>query len=171
MDPALSRWLDGPHGTVSPEEARLVTERLAADPRLAADVERLRADLDLFRADVASAGSRRATPGAASLADRVLARVAAGASDASDEERFHAVARRWSAAAAILVALGVGGSLALDRAATPAEAADAAALTSLVETHRFSLEVDLALDQRQVVAPVAPPADDIPHAPTDESPR
>jgi anti-sigma factor RsiW len=175
IDPAMSRWLDG---AASPEEARLVESRLAADPRLAAEVERLRADLDLFRADVRPRGASLAvaTLAVATLADgdmveRVLAAVAAGEPGPTDEERFRRVARRWSAAAAVLVAVGVGGSVAVDRIAPPAEAGDSAALTSFVEINRFSLEVDLALDQRQVSPPVAPSLPPAPSAPSDARPR
>jgi hypothetical protein len=137
------------------------SERLESSERLGAE-ERLRADLDLFRADVRP----RIDP---SLADRVLAAVAAGAHRASDEERFQVAARRWSAAAAVLVAVGVGGSLALDRVARPAEAGDSAALTSFVETNRFSLEVDLALDQRPVAPASGPSAPS--NDPSDARPR
>jgi anti-sigma-K factor RskA len=157
-DPATSRWLDG---LASPEEARRIEGRIAADPGFAAEVERLRGDLDLFRADVAT---RRPS---GSLADRVLAAVAAGGSASGDEERFQAAARRWAAAAAVLAAVGVGGSVMIDRIAPPAEAGDAAALTTFVETNRFSLEIDLALDQRQVAAP----ADASSPSPSDSSPR
>jgi anti-sigma factor RsiW len=160
IDAALSRWLDG---EASPEEARLVSKRLAADPALSAQVERLRADLDLFRDDARPKAS-------GSLADRVLAAVAAGEPGPSDEERFRAAARRWSAAAAVLLALGVGGSLAIDRLAPASEAGDGETLTSLVERHRLSLEVDLALDRRDV-APAAGSPDAPSDAPSDARPR
>jgi anti-sigma factor RsiW len=142
FDPALSRWLDG---EAAPEEARLVEERLAADPALRARVERWRADADLFRADVRPRED-------AGLADRVLAAVASGVGGGlDDEERFHRAARRWSVAAAVLMAVGVGGSIAIDRVLTPAPD-DPETLTSLVESNRLDVEVDLFLDQR----PVAP---------------
>ena len=98
LDPALSRWIDG---ACDADEARRVEARLASDPALAAEVDRLRAAMDVFREDAAAAAPDR-------LGERVLAAVARG-DDESD--RFHALARRYAAAAAVLLAVGVGGTV------------------------------------------------------------
>jgi anti-sigma factor RsiW len=100
FDLAVSRWLDG---EASPDEARAVEARIAADPALAARVARLRAAGDALRDDVPAAPE--------GMAARVYLSVVGGH---AESERFHAVARRYAAAAAVILALGVGGTLWVD---------------------------------------------------------
>jgi anti-sigma factor RsiW len=104
FDMQVSRWLDG---EASADEARAVEARIAADPALSARVAQWRAAGDALRDDVP------AVP--AGLAARVYLSVVGGH---AESERFHAVARRYAAAAGVILALGVGGSLWVDRAAS-----------------------------------------------------
>ena len=103
FDLQVSRWLDG---EASPDEARAVEARVAADPVLAARVAQWRAAGDALRDDVPAVPE--------GLAARVYLSAVGGH---AESERFHAVARRYAAAAGIILALGVGGSLWVDRAA------------------------------------------------------
>ena len=89
---------------------------------------RLDAALDAWRRDVSTATPRPA------LAERVLAAVARG----DDEDaRFRRLARTYAAAAAVVAALGVGGTFWLRRAAPDAPVA--APSVADVENARFSL--------------------------------
>ena len=95
---ALSRWLDGESTS---EEAKAVKARLAGDPALATEVERLREDVAVWR-------DASRVPPPERLAERVLASVASGD---VETERFRTVAKRTAIAASALLALGVGGSV------------------------------------------------------------
>jgi anti-sigma factor RsiW len=112
FDLRVSRWLDG---RASPEEARAVEARLAADPSAAAAVARLRAAGDALRDDVPAVPE--------GLAARVYLSAVGGH---AESERFHAVAKRYAAAAAVILALGVGGSLWVDRVPKHASAGEPA---------------------------------------------
>ncbi len=133
LDPALSRWLDG---RATPEEARAVEARLASDPRLAAEVARLAAAMDSLREDAAKQGPHP------DLAVRVLAAVANGDPDAHEARRFARAARWWSVAAAVLFAVGVGGTLAVRRAGggQGPQALDSSDLLAHVESWRMAEE-------------------------------
>jgi anti-sigma factor RsiW len=120
LDPALSRWLDG---EASPEEARLVEQRLASDPAAAAEVARLRATVDAWRRDVS-------LPAPDGLAARVLRTVAIGD---DERERFRAVSRRYAAAAAVLLAVGVGGTAWARRPVPPPPSDSAPSVVDLEE--------------------------------------
>ena len=97
FDISVSRWLDG---EASPEQARAVEARIAADPTLAAAVARWRAAGEALRDDVPAVPH--------GLASRVYLEAVGGR---AETDRFHAVARRYAAAAGVILALGVGGSL------------------------------------------------------------
>jgi hypothetical protein len=106
----LSRWMDG---RATPAEAALAEGLVARDADAAAWVRRLREASDALRA-----AARRAPP--EDLADRVLAAaVPAGGELAA----FRRAARRYVAAAAVLLGLGLGGSVWIDRSGGPAAAA------------------------------------------------
>jgi anti-sigma factor RsiW len=98
LTPLLSRWLDG---RVTPKEARQVELLLASDPAAAEAVRRLRETSEVLRASTRS----EASP---DLADRVLA---LGAYRGGEVAAFRRVARRYAAAAVVLLGLGVGGSV------------------------------------------------------------
>jgi anti-sigma factor RsiW len=104
LTPLLSRWLDG---RATPDEERSALRLLASDPEAAAEVARLRRAADVLRRE------SRSDP-APGLADRVLAAGAVGAGEMAAARRL---ARRYVAAAAVLLGLGVGGSLWLARGA------------------------------------------------------
>jgi anti-sigma factor RsiW len=120
LTPLLSRWLDG---RVTPKEARLVEMRLASDPEAAEAVRRLREASDVLRATSRS----EAVP---DLADRVLA---AGAYRSGEFAAFRRVARRYVAAAVVLLGLGVGGSLWAETRPAPPAALDDPARTYIEE--------------------------------------
>jgi anti-sigma factor RsiW len=130
FDLAVSRWLDG---EASPEEARAVEARVAADPALAEAVAKWRAAGDALRDDVPAAPR--------GLAARVYL---SALSACSESDRFHAVAKRYAAAAAAILALGVGGSLWLDRTAKPVAASEpAGTLADLLVERRVELSYGL----------------------------
>jgi anti-sigma factor RsiW len=112
FDLSVSRWLDG---EASPAEAAAVEARIAADPALAAAVARCRAAGEALRDDV-PAPSR-------GLASRVYLEAVGGRAEA---ERFHALARRYAAAAGVILALGVGGSIWVERGSSSATAGEPA---------------------------------------------
>jgi anti-sigma factor RsiW len=111
-DVRLSRYVDG---LCSPAEAREVEAALAADPALADEVRAWRDAAAALRAD-------RAAP-RADLADRVIAGLSAGP---REDALFQRIARRYAAAAAVLLAVGLGGT-AFARAATAAKVTKGAA--------------------------------------------
>jgi anti-sigma factor RsiW len=114
MTPLLSRWLDG---RTTPKESRHVELLLASDPAAAEAVRRLREASEVLRASTPA----DAAPG---LADRVLA---LGAYRGGEIAAFRRVARRYAAAAVVLLGLGVGGSVwSATRPARPAELDDPA---------------------------------------------
>ena len=104
LSPDESRYVDG---EMSEAETRSMEHRLAADPAAAARVEAWRNAMGLWRDDT----QRAAAPVAAEpdvLADRVLASLA------RDERRGVVslyVARRYAAAAVLLMAVGVTGTI------------------------------------------------------------
>jgi anti-sigma factor RsiW len=98
LTPLLSRWLDG---RTTPKESQEVERLLASDPAAAAAVRRLREAADVLRAS-----ARRDPP--VDLADRVLAE---GAFHGGEIAVFRRVARRYAAAAALLLATGVAGTV------------------------------------------------------------
>jgi anti-sigma factor RsiW len=104
LTPLLSRWLDG---RATPQESVEVERLLASDPAAAAAVERLREAAKVMRSASARVGPRP------DLADRVLA---AGGVGSGELVAFRRLARRYVAAAAVLLGIGVSGSLWLDRA-------------------------------------------------------
>ena len=142
IDPALSRWIDG---RCDDAEARQITERLASEPGLKAEVESLRAAMDAFREDVPTTVPH-------GLAERVLASAARGD---DESERFRALARRYAAAAAVLLAVGVGGSVwvagaeGFDGARDPSGSPSQPTLSDLVDGHMKS-EQYVALDALSV---------------------
>jgi anti-sigma factor RsiW len=138
FDLAVSRWLDG---EASPDEARAVEARIAANPALAARVARWRAAGDALRDDVPAAPE--------GLAARVYLSVAGGH---AESERFHAVARRYTAAAAVLLALGVGGSLWVDRAQAQHGAEPRGTLADLAALRQAEVSYGL-LDSNASVVP------------------
>ena len=110
-----------------------------ASPKIPLDDDALLARaLDAFRADAA----RLPADG---LAARVLAGVRRG--DA-DERRFERVARVYAAAAAVLLVVGVGGSLAVRRS-VPASARVAPRLDDL-EAARLAQELAVTIDDQRV---------------------
>lgn len=149
LDPALSRWLDGQS---SPEEAKEVEARLESDPRLAAQVARLREAMATLKADAARAPHP-------DLAVRVLASVARGDPAAVEVARFDRAARRWAIAAALLIAVGGGGTAALradrDGTGTPSlESGDGATHDLLAHVESSRAETERALD----LSPASPDA-------------
>ena len=138
LDAAVSRWLDGECGA---DEARRVEARVAADPALAEEVARLRSAMDAFRDDASAAAPE-------ALAERVLASAARGE---QESEQFRGLARRYAAAAAVLLAVGVGGSVWVAPAASSASAqrAGTASLVDLEES-QMARELYVALDEQPV---------------------
>ena len=139
LDAAVSRWLDGECGA---DEARRVEARIAADPALAAEVARLKAAMDAFRDDAGAAPPQ-------ALAERVLASAVRGE---QESERFRALARRYSAAAAVLLAVGVGGSVWVAPAAPAPSSAGRTGAASLadLEESQMARELYVALDEQPI---------------------
>lgn len=105
-----SRFLDG---ELPPDAARRLESRLAADPQRAERLEAYREAMDVWREDAACA-SRAVDPPDA-LADRVVRKVTA---DPSPMLRPPGALPRWYAAAAVLlIAVGIGGTVLARRGA------------------------------------------------------
>jgi anti-sigma factor RsiW len=98
----LSRWLDG---RCNPAEQAHVERLLASDAEAAAYVRRLREAGEALR----SSASREPAP---DLAERVLA---AAALPGGELAAFRRAARRYVAAASVLLGMGLGGSVWIDR--------------------------------------------------------
>lgn len=116
----------------SPGESNPVMNRTSPDPVGIADLEKA---LSAFRDDV-----RRAPPPRSDLAERVLAAVAHGEDEIL---RFRRLARAYTAAAAVLVAVGVGGTL-LVQGNRPQGSPLASSVADL-EASRLSLEKNVTL--------------------------
>ena len=139
FDLSLSRWLDG---EASPEEAAAVEARIAADPALAAEVARCRTAGDALRDDVPAVPQ--------GLAARVYLEAVGGR---AETERFHALARRYAAAAGVILALGVGGSLWVERApASPTAGEPAGTLADLAAQRRVEVSYGM-LEAVETVRP------------------
>ena len=106
LTPEECRYLDG---EMTPQEARSMEHRLAADPERAAQLEAWRDAMDLWRDDAARAAAPVATDPDA-LADRILAGL--GQSPEADRRTVSPTVARWYAsAAAVLMAIGITGTI------------------------------------------------------------
>jgi anti-sigma factor RsiW len=134
-----SLWVDG---RLDPESARELEARLASDPARAARLQAYREAMALWREE-ADREAARLEP--SRLAERVLAGVGLRA----EQERVRGVraARRYAAAAVLLIGLGVGGALWIGaRDATAGGESMEAALQQIERSrldHRMDVEWEL----------------------------
>lgn len=120
LTPEESRHLDG---QLPPDEARTLEHHLAADPDRSEALARYRDAMDVWRDDVT-----RGAPADDDLAERVLASIEAGRPASGSAPT---VARWYAAAAAALIAVGIGGTVIAREARTPAPVSRTADLDEL----------------------------------------
>jgi hypothetical protein len=123
-----SRWIDG---LLDEPSARRLEARLAADPDRGARLGAYRDAMDLWREDVDRVAGRLDT---GRLAEQVLA------GHGLEAERLARQARRYAAAAVLLIGLGLAGASAVGPRRAEAGRAPVQTALQLIEQERLDLQ-------------------------------